>query len=199
MLHDPHSVTILDTAEATDRVLGDGALYLRMLRRFHHDHPGGATPIRDALASADLNLAHRLAHTLKGSAGMIGAHLLHARAASLEQRLRIDGAPGDTGELALLEQALRDVLLAVERLLDGVPTARPSLAAAPRAAGAGALLAQLAALLDAGDGAALDLLEQAAPTIKAAIGAVAFSEVMLAANAFDFETALASLRRALPG
>lgn len=200
MPHDQASAAaILDTAEATGRVLGDGALYLRMLRRFQQDHPPEARPIRAALASADLALAHRLAHTLKGSAGMIGAHLLHARAASVEQRLRTDGACADDSDVVLLELALQDVLLAIERLLEGVPTAghHPAMAV-PAAAAVGALLRQLAVLLDTGDGAALDLLEQTAPTVKGAIGAVAFSEVMLAANAFDFEGALASLRRALP-
>ncbi|MDB5963101.1 MAG: hpt domain protein [Massilia sp.] len=195
---------ILDTAGATSRVLGDGALYLRMLRRFQHDHPAGPSPIRDAIASADLNLAHRLAHTLKGTAGMIGAELLYSRACALELRLRTGGAHAAAPELALVEQALRDVLTVVERLLEGEPAGGRATAAAPphpasTAAGAALLLRQLAALLDTGDGAAIDLLEQAGPTLKAALGPTGFSEVMLAANAFDFEAALTALRRAAPG
>jgi len=195
---------ILDTVDATKRVLGDGALYLRMLRRFHADHTTSGSPIRDALASADLNLAHRLAHTLKGTAGMIGAQRLHRRACALEQRLRTDGALAAAADLELVEQALEEVLAAVDRLLDGEPvtgrSAPVAAAAAPATPGPGAalLLRQLAALLDVGDGAAIDLLEQGAPTLKGAIGATGFSEVMLAAHSFDFEAALASLRRALP-
>jgi HPt (histidine-containing phosphotransfer) domain-containing protein len=202
------SADILDTAGATSRVLGDGALYLRMLRRFQVDHPAAASPIRDAIASADLTLAHRLAHTLKGTAGMIGAELLHSRASALELRLRTDGALAAAPELALVEQALLEVLTVVERLLEGEPaggrpsataTPAPPHKASPTAAGAGLLLRQLAALLDTGDGAAIDLLEQAGPTLKAALGPAGFSEVMLAANAFDFEAALTALRRAAPG
>lgn len=189
---------ILDTVEATARVLGNGALYLRMLRRFGDDHPPAATPIRAALDSGDLNLAHRLAHTLKGSAGMIGAHRLHAQASALELRLRTAGADA-ASELDQVEHDLRDVLQAVQRLLDGQPAAGgDSPAAAVKVAPAGAgVLVQLAALLDTGDGAALDLLGQSAPALKAALGAAGFSEVMLAAHAFDFEAALASLRRAM--
>ncbi|WP_426113754.1 Hpt domain-containing protein [Massilia sp. PWRC2] len=197
------SAAILDSAEATARVLGDGALYLRMLRRFQHDHPAGASPVRAALASADSALAHRLAHTLKGSAGMIGAHRLHGCAARLEQRLRTDGAAAASSDLLLLEQAMGDVLLAIGALVDGVASVPRATAAAlatgPAVAAATLLLDQLDQLLDMGDGAAIDLLERGAATIKNAIGSVAFSEVMLAANAFDFEAALASVRRARSG
>ena len=191
---------ILDTVEATARVLGNGALYLRMLRRFGDDHPPAATPIRAALDSGDLNLAHRLAHTLKGSAGMIGAHRLHAHASALEQRLRVAGADA-ASELDQVEHDLRDVLLAVQRLLDGQPVMghdSPTTPAVKVPLASAALLGQLAVLLDTGDGAALDLLAQSAPALKAALGATGFSEVMLAANAFDFEAALAALRGARP-
>ena len=203
----PSSEDILDTVEAIARVLGNGALYLRMLRRFCADHPAGASPVRDALASSDLNLAHRLAHTLKGTAGMIGAHRLHASASELEGQLRNTGAHGAMAQLLQLEQDLSDVLVVAARLLDGQPAtpreptgSAPPPAAAPTisAPGADLLLKQLALLLDTGDGAAIDLLEQAGPTLKMALGSTGFSEVMLAANAFDFEAALAALRRAAP-
>lgn len=199
------SAVVLDTAEATARVLGDGGLYLRMVRRFHHDHPAAARPIREALACADLDLAHRLAHTLKGSAGMIGAHHLQHCAAVLEQRLRRDGAQADNRDLAMLEAALAQVLVAIECLLEGavVGEVAPAVAAPLAPHGIAGplmplLLKQLVELLDTGDGAAIDLLEQAGPGFKATLGALAFSEVMLATHAFDFEAALASLRRALP-
>ncbi|MFL6707338.1 MAG: Hpt domain-containing protein [Massilia sp.] len=193
----PH-LAILDTAEATGRVLGNGALYLRMLRRFREDHPPGTMAIRAALDSADLGLAHRLAHTLKGTAGMIGAQLLHENASVLEHSLRTAGAIGATGALDSVEQALQQVLLAVERVLAGEPpggrTQLVQAAVAPPAADL--LVRQLAAFLDVGDGAAIDLLEQSGSTLKTALGDAAFSEVMLAAHAFDFESALAALNRA---
>jgi HPt (histidine-containing phosphotransfer) domain-containing protein len=191
---------ILDTVEATARVLGNGALYLRMLRRFRDDHPPGALPIRRALDSADLALAHRLAHTLKGTAGMIGAHTLHEQASALEHSLRTAGAVGAAAALERAEQALHEVLVAVDRVLAGEPPAgRPAMPANPAAKGPleRAMLAQLAGLLDVGDGAAIDLLEQSGPALKAALGETGFGEVMLAAHAFDFEAALAALQRAL--
>lgn len=189
---------ILDTVEATGRVLGNGALYLRMLRRFRDDHPPGTMPIRAALDSADLGLAHRLAHTLKGTAGMIGAHRLHDAASALEHTLRTAGAVGARGALDGVEQALDAVLVTVDRVLAGEPVdGRTALAQGPAHLPPGGDLVQaLAALLDVGDGAAIDVLDQSGPTLKAALGEAVFSEVMLAVNAFDFETALAALQRA---
>lgn len=199
----PHDASgagaILDSAGATARVLGDGALYLRMLGRFQHDHPAGATPIRAALDSGDRERAHRLAHTLKGSAGMIGAHLLQEHASALEARLRTGGAAA--AELNSLEEALAEVLVVVARLLDGAPAAPVRASTVPVAAPTPAialLLGQLETYLDTGDGAAIDLLQQAGPTLKGALGAAAFSELMLAVHAFEFEAALAALRGALP-
>jgi HPt (histidine-containing phosphotransfer) domain-containing protein len=191
---------LLDTDAASARVLNDGALYLRMLRRFAHDYPPGAKRLHAAFASADLPLAQRLAHTLMGSAGLIGAHPLQQRAGELEQHVRSHGAHGAGAPLARVEHALEAVLLVVERLLDddaaaggAAPGQRP---AAP--AESALALRRLAALLDAGDGAALDVMEQAGAALKEALGEADFREVMLAVNAFDFDRALATLRRALP-
>lgn len=197
----PPQGAVLDTVEATGRVLGNGALYLRMLRRFRDDHPSGKMAIRAALDSADLALAHRLAHTLKGTAGMIGAHLLHDSASVLEHTLRTAGAVGASGALDSVEHALANVLTAVERVLAGEPPEGRPRAAHIATAPAGRIdrtVKQLAALLDVGDGAAVDLLEQSGPALKAALGEAVFSEVMLAANAFDFEAALAVVQRANP-
>jgi HPt (histidine-containing phosphotransfer) domain-containing protein len=192
------SPDVLDTADATSRVLGNGALYLRMLRRFSDDHPAGATPIRAALACADLGLAHRLAHTLKGTAGMIGARRLHGSASVLEHDLRTGGAHAAAAALEQVEEALREVMVEVERVLAGAP-ADGGPAVHPALAGSGdAVLEQLAVLLDLGDGAAIDVLEASAPTLKALLGVAVFSELMLAAHAFEFEAALATLQRAVP-
>jgi two-component system sensor histidine kinase/response regulator len=175
-----------------------------MLRRFRDDHPPGPLPIRRALDSADLGLTHRLAHTLKGTAGMIGAHELHAQASALEHSLRTAGAVGAAAAVERVEQALRDVLVVVDRVLAGEPAAGRAAAVPtnlptkpPAGPAERAMLAQLAGLLDVGDGAAIDLLEQSGPALKAALGETGFGEVMLAAHAFDFEAALAALQRAI--
>ena len=186
---------LLDVADGIGRVMGDRALYARMLRRFRDDYRHGVASIRAAIASGDLRLAHRIAHTLKGAAGMISAPVLHRQASALEAALR-HAPPGQAELLDTLDSALSAVLQAIERVLAGEPVHSQPPQAPPRALRPGQdLVAQLAELLATGDGAAVDLLEQSGPSLKAVLGEAEFCAVALAANEFDFEGALAALGR----
>ena len=106
---------VLDSEAGIERLMGDRALYLRVLARFRSDYRDAPRAIRGALDAHDTSLAQRLAHTLKGAAGMIEAPALRAAAQALEDALR--GTRRDTGTLLLsVEAALADVL----RELDGM-------------------------------------------------------------------------------
>jgi signal transduction histidine kinase/CheY-like chemotaxis protein/HPt (histidine-containing phosphotransfer) domain-containing protein/HAMP domain-containing protein len=65
-------------------------LYLRVLRRFAGDYRDFDKAVSIALAEGDLDTAIRLAHTLKGLAGTIGARDLKGHAGQLENVLRND-------------------------------------------------------------------------------------------------------------
>ena len=56
---------------AIARVMGDGALYARILARFRNEYAGRWRRSAPPSTSGDLALAQRLVHTLKGAAGMI--------------------------------------------------------------------------------------------------------------------------------
>ena len=58
--------------------------YLRILNLFLEHQSNTPEKILDALNTGDRPLAHRLAHTLKGSAAFIGAESVRAAAADLE-------------------------------------------------------------------------------------------------------------------
>jgi len=78
---------VLDSIEmnsALERLGGNKKLYKRLLLLFHSDHINKVQEIRSALQNSDLELAGRLAHTLKGVAGTIGADGLRAAARELE-------------------------------------------------------------------------------------------------------------------
>lgn len=190
----PGACALLDVADGVGRVMGDRALYMRVLRRFHDDYRHGAAPVRTAMAGGDTRLAQRIAHTLKGASGMIGAHLLHQHATGLELALRND-MPGQAAAADLLDTSLAGVLQAIERMLadEPAPAAQPALQHAQLPASL--LVAQLARLLASGDGAAVDLLAQSGASLKACLGEPAFGEVARATNDFDFEGALEALRR----
>lgn len=198
-LADQLEAEVIDTADGIDRVMGDRDLYGRMLRRFRKDYQEGAAPIRTAFAARNLALAHRLSHTLKGAAGMIGARVLHQRAAALETALRT-ASGNEAAALDALAPALREVLASIDALLDDGPAAFVQAAPARTLRADPALLAELLDLLGSGDGAAIDVLDESEASLRLILGDARFEEVSGAANEFDYERALSALRRPLrPG
>jgi two-component system sensor histidine kinase/response regulator len=85
-------VTGLDAADGLTRVAGNRKLYAKLLRQFVESQGPVVALVAEALARGDAALAERLAHTLKGVAGNIGAKPVHAAAATLEKAVR-DKAP----------------------------------------------------------------------------------------------------------
>jgi HPt (histidine-containing phosphotransfer) domain-containing protein len=183
----------IDVNDGIERVMGNRELYARMLRRFRSDYQHGALPIRTAMSGSDPSLAHRIAHTLKGAAGMIGAHRLEKRASTLEEALRLEAL--DVREaLASLAPEMEKVLHLLDILLDGSPPpgvpvhmpARPLL-------GDAALLERLLELLSNGDGAAVDLLEESAASLNVILGEAKLRRVAAAVTQFDFDAAMSAL------
>jgi len=78
----------LDTKDGLSRVAGNQKLYLKLLRQFAEQQGPAITQISDALAQGDPALAERLAHTLKGVAGNIGAKPVQTAAGALEKLIR---------------------------------------------------------------------------------------------------------------
>lgn len=190
---DPASRDVIDICDGLDRVMGDRDLYARMLRRFRKDYIDGDNPIRVAMDAGDRALAHRLSHTLKGAAGMIGARPLHQAACTLETALRTSS--GDEAAcLDALQPVLAKAIAVLDHLLDdATPVAR----ACPQgdAVADPALLTSLLDLLMSGDGAAVDLLEESEASLRMILGGAKFEEVAAAANEFDYDRALGLLRR----
>jgi two-component system sensor histidine kinase/response regulator len=65
--------------------------------------------IRNAVEEGDIVLAHRLTHSLKGNAGIIGKNNLKNAAADMERLLK-DGNPPTGEQLSFLEAKLNAVL-----------------------------------------------------------------------------------------
>jgi len=66
-------------------------LYLQLLDYFRQDQSEMVNKLRVALESGDLIIAERVAHTLKGAAGLIGAGLIQGLAGEMERTLRRGG------------------------------------------------------------------------------------------------------------
>ena len=190
---DPVTRDTIDVNDGIERVMGNRDLYRRMLRRFRNDYQHGALPIRSALSVDDPILAHRLAHTLKGASGMVGAHRLHARASALEEAIRTNAH--DLREtLASLTPEMEKVLHLLDVLLDGRPPAGMPVHVPSRPLlGDAALLARLVELLSNGDGAAVDLMEESGASLNVILGEATLSRVATAVRQFDFGAALEAL------
>ena len=181
-------MTAINRADGIARLMGDADLFARVLARFRKDYRHAAVRIREALAAGDTELSLRLAHTLKGASGMIEAVPLREAAQALEQALR-RGEHHLAPRLARLEHALERVL----RELDGdediaAPAQQPA-----RDENRYEATARLRALLEDGNGDAVDLVQEAAAGLTRELGEERYRRIAAAVENFDFEGALATI------
>ena len=97
----PH-VRGIDTALGLSRVMHRKPLYLKILRRFASDYGSTATQIQDACSAGEMDVAERLAHSVKAVAGNIGATGIQALAERLEMALRANPSGAEV-QVALRE------------------------------------------------------------------------------------------------
>jgi len=179
----PRPSPALDIEAGVERLMGNRALYLRILARFRTDYRLATLAIRHALDAGDAAQARRLTHTLKGAAGMIEARGLHTAALVLETALR-DGAGGIDTLLAQLDAALAGVLRQIDAM---APVQEETPPAAPAQ---GDSVARLRAMLDIGDGAAVELVLAARSELGAYLGKRGYETLSAAVADFDYERAL---------
>ncbi|HEX5804104.1 MAG TPA: Hpt domain-containing protein, partial [Azospira sp.] len=172
---------------------------LAILRKFVAGQATTASAVADALAAGDRATAERLAHTLRGVAGNIGAGALAALAGELEAAIHAGQPPEHVERLReAVGRALGELLAALTAALPAVDAAPAGVAeavadAATDAAQAAKVLDRLRALLADDDSAAAEFLESNAETLRAALGE-AFGEIAQAVGNFDFDTAMARLQ-----
>ncbi|MBF0231756.1 MAG: response regulator [Desulfamplus sp.] len=103
----------INTELGLSRVSGNMKLYLNLLVKFHRDNQDTTQQIKDAIQKQDQDLAVRLAHTVKGVSGTIGATDLQSIGAELEALLKSDSYADNESLIPLIEQfddALRKTL-----------------------------------------------------------------------------------------
>lgn len=105
----------IDVAESVRRVGGKVAVFYALLDKFRVDERDAVSRIREAMTLRDLETAERLAHTLKGIAGTLGAQTLQNHAALLEGSI-VSGACTEA-ELLLVEQEMLKLLADIDQVL----------------------------------------------------------------------------------
>ncbi len=199
----------LDTTLGLQRALNKPALYAEMLRRFCEGQANVLSALGQALAAADMELAERLAHTLRSVAANIGAEGVAERAQVLESAVRARAGEGvvDTYAPLLVELGaalmpmlggLQDwVAQAAVQGRGAVPHTASGNGSAPALADPLATLQRLQDLLTQDDPAATDFLQHNGDVLRALLGE-AFKVVETHTLNFDFEQALEVIA-AVPG
>ncbi|MCL2548940.1 MAG: Hpt domain-containing protein, partial [Symbiobacteriaceae bacterium] len=101
-----------------DQQIADSAFLDHLRLRFIKDNRRRYGEITNAITAGDYRLAHRLTHSLKTNAGMIGETALQEAAASIEEVLAKESINPEKWQMELLGVELTEVFLKLQPLLD---------------------------------------------------------------------------------
>ena len=189
----------LDTADGLARVAGNQKLYLKLLRQFAEQQAEVPDQIARALAAGDRTTAERLAHTLKGVAGNLGATTVQAAAGALEKEIRGESAASEIeAKLKHTSEMLLPLLTGLKATL--AEPAAPTPPAAPvDPAASHAAAGQLAKLLASFDAGAVDLLEAQQAALQPLFDQTRWKAFREHVQAYAFAEALDLLQAVSPG
>ncbi len=192
----------LDAEKALARLGGNERLYLKLLRQFIDFYGDTADKFRQAMEAGRTEEAKRIVHTLKGLAGSIGAERLSGEAAFLESAfaggggVEIQRLAGNCFDgLASVQQVLRDFFAYEDAARPVEGAATPTAGGEADAGRRAELLTELAALLAEDDATAAEHLEQHAAEMARLLPQAAFTEIQALVGRYDFDGALALVRK----
>ncbi|APW37285.1 hypothetical protein RD110_08835 [Rhodoferax koreense] len=199
----PLEVPGLDTALGLRRVAGRPDLYLTLLRKFAAGQNDAIGKVRAALQAQDAKTALRLAHTLKGVAGNIGAAPLETAAAGLEAALhQTPDARAVSAWLEETETALQALLgqlvpqlEAAQAKAEARDVEEPAVPADPgQHKNTEAVLQRLGELLADNDSQAIAWLQSHRVLLQESVGAN-YPALLRDIENFDYDLALDTLRK----
>jgi signal transduction histidine kinase/CheY-like chemotaxis protein len=103
-----------DIEDGLARVGGNRKLYRDLLIKFSEEFAGSTEDIRKSLEGKDRKSAERIAHTLKGAAGNLGAEELQEKAALLDSALKEATTGGGESMLSDFDTTLRSLISAID-------------------------------------------------------------------------------------
>jgi signal transduction histidine kinase/ligand-binding sensor domain-containing protein/DNA-binding response OmpR family regulator/HPt (histidine-containing phosphotransfer) domain-containing protein len=184
----------LDVADGLARVGGNTKLYKKLLHRFATTEADAAERIATALAAPDRALAERLAHTIKGVAGNIGAAEVQQAAAVLEQAIKESAPAGD------IERARTSLEKFLASLIQGVRTALERVDRHTTPAGdpqeMKITVDRLSRYLDEADGSAIAYFESAGHYLQPLFSAQEFQRFASLIKNYAFSEAYEQLKAA---
>jgi two-component system sensor histidine kinase/response regulator len=187
----------IDVGGGLRRVAGNRKLYLDLLRRYVDGQAETAEKLRDALRSRDKALAERIAHTVKGVSGNIGASDVQAAAAELEQSIRKDDAEERSSEILARFSHVLETTVARIRSAVGEPSGVPTIELGKKLdpSAVRETLRTLTRYAQESDSEAFDYLGSTIQLLRSACSSKDVAELESALKAYDFPAALVILQR----
>ena len=192
------SLSGIDAAGGLRRASGNVALYQRLLERFAEGHRGDAAQVRKALDEGDFRTAERIAHSLNGLAGNIGANPVQTEARALEEllRARADASEVESARLRLATE-LATLVASLQPFLRSRALTTESDDELPAdASGVPDLLKTLVPLLEDSDPAAIDTVAAEKAALRALFPSDELTAFVRLVEGYSFEEALDRLRAA---
>ncbi len=106
----------VNVAESVRRIGGKVSIYYMLLDKFRTTERNVVSRVRDALAIGDMKTAVRVAHTLKGITGTLGAISLQNQAQVLEDCIETGLSEEVEVQLKQIEQALSALLAEIDQV-----------------------------------------------------------------------------------
>ncbi len=183
----------LDTDSGLARLAGNRKLYLELLHRFAKDQAESSAQIAEALKTNDFSTSERIAHTVKGVAGTLGATEIQNTAALLETMFKNQQRDEAEQRLPEMENLIAAMVTAIKAYESQVSSAaaNDTEASDPVALEqCQAVMVELKTLLENDDGDAEDCFLDNRPLIQRVAPDDLAAELGEHIENFDFEAAL---------
>jgi PAS domain S-box-containing protein len=179
----------LDVRSGLDRFAGRRDAYVRVLHQFVALYSDGLAELRAGVAAGDLATIERVAHSVRGAAGAIGAHRVESAAKALELGIARGMAPES------IATACEALSTAIDALVVELRATLPAITSTPlpNAHTGAPALDQLAAMLRTADFGAREALRACAGLLRERFGADAVRTLEQAVDRYDFAGALQAL------
>ncbi len=179
----------LDSRLGLQVAAGKVSLYIKMLKTFSHDQINAVSDIKRALDIKDYLTAQRVAHTLKGTCGSIGAIEIQKIAGEVE---------GQCLDKIQVDEIIKNLDLIQPKLISIIDSIKKTLPEDKKLTSTTIfddsqiklLINKLSELLANNDTEANDLLEKSPEVFIQYFGKDMFSKIFDASRNFDFESAL---------
>ncbi len=185
----------IDTRTGLTRVGGNRKSYLNLLKKFSQNQSDAVRQIKSALEDGDIERAERLAHTLKGVSGNIGAMDLHGVSRDLETGVKTAGKNVAANVLEPVEAQLDRVLDSIA-LLGGSAETEANSTGKTDSSTIKSLIEELKALLEDDDTDALTVLAELRAMVSGVELTGRLNAVEEALNGYDFDEALEQFQQA---